>query len=99
VETKEKPPNGHDPILDRLVICEAFFPDVAAAEALAKPGLERELISQYRADFPGFLEYKREHGIPLIEDQRPMMRGYEIRSRIACLKLSPEILKRVSVGG
>jgi len=69
----------------------------AEAQALAKPGLERQLMEQYNRDFAELLVINEQNDTPGATDSRPMTEGAERRKRMQCLRPNEQILRRLSI--
>lgn len=70
---------------------------LAEADALALPGVEKQLVSEYTQDLADLLALNIKNDSPRASDFRPMTRGNERRARMQCLKPNEEVLKRVSI--
>lgn len=72
---------------------------ITQAEAFARPGLERDLIAQYRTDLAEFLHSLDEQDLATGTDDRPMNEGNRRRSHMTCLQPNEQLLRRISRGG
>jgi tetratricopeptide (TPR) repeat protein len=68
------------------------------AEALARPGLEQQLVQRYKEELAEHRAYLDAADLVPTHDARPMTEGAARRSRMACLVPNQEVLRRVSVG-
>jgi tetratricopeptide (TPR) repeat protein len=72
---------------------------LAQAEALAKPGLEQDLVAKYKVDLRDHRARVLLAGTAGAEDRSPMTDGNVRRSRIQCLRPNADLLRRLSSGG
>lgn len=72
---------------------------IAQAESLARPGVERDLIAQYRTDLADFLHSLDAQDLATGTDDRPMNEGNRRRSHMTCLQPNEQLLRRISRGG
>lgn len=70
---------------------------VSEAEALARPGLERQLVAKYREDLAEHLAINEAADSPQASDERPMAEGSRRRSLMLCLSPDEQILRRLSI--
>jgi hypothetical protein len=69
----------------------------AQAEAMARPGLERQLMARFRQDIAELLVINEQNDRPGAWDMRPMTEGAERRKRMQCLRPNEQILRRLSI--
>jgi hypothetical protein len=67
------------------------------AEALAKPGLERQLMLRFRQDIAELLVINEQNDTPGAGDERTMTEGADRRRRMQCLRPNETLLRRLSV--
>lgn len=70
---------------------------VSEADALARPGLERQLVTRYREDLAQHLANNEAADTPLATDMRPMVEGSLRRARMQCLRPNEQVLRRLSI--
>lgn len=75
---------------------ETWAKYIAEAEALAKPGIEKEILATYRMERNELLEKMKKAGVPYLYDNSPMTEGAKRRARMKCLKPNEEVLRRLS---
>lgn len=75
----------------------ASAPLVDQADALAKPGLEKQLVAQYRLDLAAHKARNANNDPPDPDDTTPMSEGKERRARMQCLRPNEEVLRRISI--
>jgi hypothetical protein len=70
---------------------------LAQADALAKPGLEKRFIEDFRRAVAAYLaEFEQQNLVPGV-DHSPMIEGAERRKRMQCLRPNEQILRRISI--
>lgn len=70
---------------------------LSQAGALVKPGIERQLLDQYRRDLADWRAICDEHGWAQAVDGRPLAEGARRRSQMQCLRPDEQVLRRLSV--
>jgi hypothetical protein len=72
---------------------------LAEADALARPGLERQLVEGFRQRLAEWREHCEENHLAwsMATDNRLMTEGAERRKRMQCLRPNEQILRRLSI--
>lgn len=72
---------------------------LAEADALARPGLERQLVEGFRQRLAEWREYCEQNELAwsMATDNRTMTEGAERRRRMQCLRPNEQILRRLSI--
>jgi hypothetical protein len=70
---------------------------LAEAEGLAKPGLERQFVDQFRRDLAEWQHICEQNDTPDASDDRPLNEGAARRKRMECLRPNEQVLRRLSV--
>lgn len=70
---------------------------LAQAEALARPGLERELVARYRVELAQHISNNDTVDTPLAPDMRPMPDGSSRRARMQCLLPNANVLRPLAL--
>lgn len=70
---------------------------MAEAESLAKPGLEQQLVEQFRRDLAEWQHICEQNDTPDAYDDRSLTEGAARRKRMQCLRPNEQVLRRLSV--